>query len=394
MSNMNRSVFDCLHSQGLMWDVHDTTSPWIFTAVYSVLSPTAFLLNLSVIITITKKRELQRPSKILLRSMAVSDLLVGGISMPLSAIIGLLLPHRILTERQFCTFDLVIFLFSYILYFCSFLHLTMIAWERYMAIRKCMEYKMTVTKGRLKILAMIAWVLSIGGVSSVFISMTVVGGDGLLLAAEILDIISSILILCLLIAIVYFYVMVYLSVRKRKLSQIQQVSVLVKAKLENRVAMTMALVTVVLVISFIPMTVVFILGDYFQVFSGLLAWRVVETLVYLNSIASPLIYCYRDRLFRIAVLEILRIRKPKAKRFPVGNAAVRSIRRQGSSGSVKDIVQIRKVENSVILTRPASCDLATELSSGQGHLQLCSHKTRLKRSASAPSLKKDSFCYD
>ena len=46
MSNMNRSVFDCLHSQGLMWDVHDTTSPWIFTAVYSVLSPTAFLLNL------------------------------------------------------------------------------------------------------------------------------------------------------------------------------------------------------------------------------------------------------------------------------------------------------------------------------------------------------------
>ena len=326
MSNMNRSVFDCLHSQGLMWDVHDTTSPWIFTAVYSVLSPTAFLLNLSVIITITKKRELQRPSKILLRSMAVSDLLVGGISMPLSAIIGLLLPHRILTERQFCTFDLVIFLFSYILYFCSFLHLTMIAWERYMAIRKCMEYKITVTKGRLKILAMIAWVLSIGGVSSVFISMTVVGGDGLLLAAEILDIISSILILCLLIAIVYFYVMVYLSVRKRELSQIQQVSVLVKAKLENRVAMTMALVTVVLVISFIPMTVVFILGDYFQVFRGLLAWRVVETLVYLNSIASPLIYCYRDRLFRIAVLEILRIRKPKAKRFPVGNAAVRSIR--------------------------------------------------------------------
>ena len=157
--------------------------------------------------------------------------------------------------------------------------------------------------------------------------------------------------------------------------------------------MTMASVAVALVISFIPMTVVFILGDYFQVFRGLLAWRVVETLVYLNLLASPLIYCYRDRLFRIAVLEILRIRKPKAKRFPVGNA-VRSIRRQGSSGSVKDVVQIRKVENSVILTRSASCDLATELSSGQGHLQLCSHKTRLKRSASAPSLKKGSFCYD
>ena len=363
---MYQSVFDCLHSQGLMWDVHDTTSPWIFTAVYSVLSPTAFLLNLLVIITITKRTELQRPSKILLRSMAVSDLLVGGISMPLSAIIGLLLPHRILTERQFCTFDLVIFLFSYILYFCSFLHLTMIAWERYIAIRKWMDYKGIVTKGRLKMLAIIAWVSAIGGVSSAFISMTVVGGDGLLLAAEILDIISSILILCLLIAIVYFYLMVYLTVRKRELSQIQQVSVLVKAKLENRVAMTMALVTVALVISFIPMTVVFILGDYFQVFRGLLAWRVVETLVYLNSIASPLIYCYRDRLFRIAVLEILRIRKPKAKQVPVCNA-VPFVRRKDSFGSVKDVVQIRNVENPVILTRPASCDLAM-LSLERGHL--------------------------
>ena len=389
---MYQSVFDCLHSQGLMWDVHDTTSPWIFTAVYSVLSPTAFLLNLLVIITITKRRELQRPSKILLRSMAVSDLLVGGISMPLSAIIGLLLPHRILTERQFCTFDLVIFLFSYILYFCSFLHLTMIAWERYIAIRKWMDYKGIVTKGRLKMLAIIAWVSAIGGVSSAFISMTVVGGDGLLLAAEILDIISSILIVFLLIAIVYFYLMVYLTVRKRELSQIQQVSVLVKAKLENRVAMTMALVTVALVISFIPMTVVFILGDYFQVFRGLLAWRAVETLVYLNSVASPLIYCYRDRLFRIAVLEVLRIRKPKAMQDPVCNA-VRFVRRKDSFASVKDVVQIRKVENSVILTRPASCDLAM-LSLGRGHPQPCFHKTQLKRSASAPSLKKGSFCYD
>ena len=184
----------------------------------------------------------------------------------------------------------------------------------------------------------------------------------------------------------------YGTVRKRELSQIQQVSVLVKAKLENRVAMTMALVTVALVISFIPMTVVFILGDYFQVFRGLLAWRVVETLVYLNSIASPLIYCYRDRLFRTAVLEILRIRKPKAKQVPVCNA-VPFVRRNDSSGSVKDVVQIRNVENPVILTRPASCDLAM-LSVERGHLPPCFHKTRLKRSASAPSLKKDSFCYD
>ena len=52
--------------------------------------------------------------------------------------------------------------------------------------------------------------------------------------------------------IVYFYVMVYLGVRKRKLSQIRQVSELVNAKHERRVAMTIALVTIAVILSFFP----------------------------------------------------------------------------------------------------------------------------------------------
>ena len=49
-----------------------------------------------------------------------------------------------------------------------------------------------------------------------------------------------------LILIVYFYIMVYIGARKRKLSQISQVSSLVSAKLENKVAKTTGLITAAL----------------------------------------------------------------------------------------------------------------------------------------------------
>ena len=89
-SNSTRSVFYCPKDPQLPWDLHDTTSPWIFAAVASIISPTAVLLNVPVIIAVTQRKELQRASNILLSSMAVTDLLVGSLCVPLSAVVGLL----------------------------------------------------------------------------------------------------------------------------------------------------------------------------------------------------------------------------------------------------------------------------------------------------------------
>ena len=49
---------------------------------------------------------------------------------------------------------------------------------------------------------------------------------------------------------VYFHVRVKLGVRKRKLSQIRQVSELMNEKLGHSVAMTTVLVTIALILSF------------------------------------------------------------------------------------------------------------------------------------------------
>ena len=71
-----------------------------------------------------------------------------------------------------------------------------------------------------------------------------------ILAVEIFIIVLLVLVMSTLALIIYFYVIVKLGVRKRKLSQIRQVSELVDEKLGHRVAMNTALVTIALIPSF------------------------------------------------------------------------------------------------------------------------------------------------
>ena len=384
LSNTTRSVFYCLHAPNLVWDLHDTISPWVFAAVSSIISPTVVLLNALIILAVQRRKELQRASNILLSSMAVTDLLVGSICVPLSAVVGLLVSYQLLTDHYICKLDFVTISVTITLTACSIFHLTMIAWERYVAIRKWIDYKVIVTRSRLKKLAIIAWVSAIVTVSPLplLVITGIVSENAMILASEIFHTVLSVLVMSALGLIVYFYVMVYLGVRKRKLSQIHKVSELVNAKLERRVAMTTALVTAALILSFFPNALIGMLEGVYPVLRKHWVIRLMDTLLYSNSVVNPLIYCYRDCRFRNAVLEILKIRKPEKGPSAVYDV-VRSVRRKDLLGSVIDTeVQIQKIENQVLLTRSASCDLV--LFTDQARLD--SHQTSLKRTISTPSL--------
>ena len=384
-SNTTKSVFHCSHEPNLVWDLQDTTSPWVFAVIASIISPSAVLLNALIIISVKRRKELQRASNILLSSMAVTDLLVGSLCVPLSAVVGLLVSYRVLADHYICKLDFVVLSFSITLTLCSVFHLTMIAWERYVAIRKWRDYKVRVTRSLTKKLAAIAWILAIVTLSPLhFITLMRRENDVFSLALEIFVIILSVSVMFALCLIIYFYVMVYLRVRKCKLSQIRQVSGLVNGKLEHRVAMTTVLVTVALILSFYPVIVGSILQEIYPVLRQRLAMRVGDTFLYLNSVVNPLIYCYRDCRFRKAVLEILRIRRPKVEPFVVMTDAgrYRHVRRNDISGSGKDKPQIQKAKNPVRLTRSASLELV--LFSDQTLLGF--QKTVLKRTLSCPSL--------
>ena len=391
ISNTTRSVFSCPHDPHLVWDLHDTTSPWIFAAVASIISPTAVLLNALVIIAVKQRKELQRASNILLSSMAVTDLLVGSLCVPLSAVTRLLVPYQIVTDHYICKLDFVAISSTITLAICSIFHLTMIAWERYVAIRKWIDYRVIVTRSRLKKLAIIAWVSAIVTVSPAHFTMALTGmlrENEMVLALDIFFIILSVLVMSTLGLIIYFYVMVYLGVRKRKLSQIRQVSDLVNAKLEQRVAVTTTLVTVALILSFFSNAVISMLEGVYPVLRKRFVGDLKATLLYTNSVVNPLIYYYRDCRFRNAVLEILRIRKPKVTPYLVTDTPTFA-RGNDVFDLERDKVQGQFVENPVRLTRSASCHLVHFL----GRVQLESHKKAFKRIMSSPSLPISSF-YD
>ena len=379
-----RSEFSCreLYAKNVTaGDVSETIALWIVVGLVSLASPTIVILNALVIMALRLRKELRRLSNVLLLGIAISDLLIGAVCMPLTAIVDSFVAQETLPENV-CLLHLVTIIFMYILFWSSVLHLTLIAWERYVAIQKWREYKIILTKSRLNKLAIIAWVSATFMVLPDIILLTVVNADDRLDFAEAWFIVNAILAVCVLALIVYFYVMVYLGIRKRKLSEIRQVTSLISAKLEKKVAKMTALVTAVLIFSFLPVIVVVVLGGVIPVLRKRWAYRLAEILMQFNSIANPLIYCYRDRRFKNAVLELLRVRKPGTNQ-PASVAGVRFVRRTGRFGSVENVVELQREVNLMHFARRASCDQAAVLDC----TQLKSCNAGFKRSMSAPSLR-------
>ena len=373
-----RSVFYCPLSPDYTWDLNNTTFSWILVIVRYIASPAAIFLNILVIAVLNKRKVMKKTSTILMTSLAVADLLGGGISMPLSATIDVLILRQV-------SFEHICFLVNgpdvcamYFVFFSSLYHLAAIAWERYVAVVKWMDYKVIVTTNRLKKLAIIAWIGTVFTILSPLLP-TVAGGD-----IEIIEYIFVAWMVCAtiaLIAIVYFYVMVYLAIRKRKISEISQVTTLVRAKLESKVAKTTFLLTAAVIVSNAPGIVFHFLGEAFPFLRTSVNFRVWELLIQLNSLVNPLLYCYRDRRFRNALLELLRIRKPRASQPAV--YSVRYVRRKDQFAAEEDALDRQHVVRHTRLKRTLSCDLTVVSDCAHGRPR----DIMLKRSMSAPMLK-------
>ena len=313
-----RPVFSCPQSPNFVWDTTNEIFPWIMVAIVSIASPAAIILNILTIAAVKSRNELQKNSNILLSSMAVADILVGAINMPLSALVEFVISRQVF-NNAICQVDLVNVYLMFAFTGCS------------QAIGKCFEYKAKMTKRRLKKLAITAWFLA-----------AVTHIPGIVLTALGINhdfIIDAIAAFFALILIAYFYIMVYRETRKRKLTHITQITFLVKAKLENRVAITCALVSTAVILSFVPLVTVGLLGELYPVLHNNYVFRSAETLLQMNSIVNPLIYCYRNRRFRNIVLEILCIRNTPAAKTKVGPGQVGAMKKRPVSAP--SIIRLR-----------------------------------------------------
>ena len=325
-TNQHRSVFLCPERLNPNADLNNTTFSWILVAIIFITCPFTVLFNSLVIVALKKIRELEKRSNILLCSMAVTDLLTGAITMPLSATFDVLIlsqvPYEYICPINFLANKPMIFSLS----MSSLYHLTAIAWERKTAVKSWIKYRNNVTERRLTGLAIAVW-LSVVVIQGPTILIQVADEDGKFLSLWLVGKIVS-MISCLA-AIGYFYFIIFLEVRKRDRNQINQVSFLAKTKLESKVAKTTAMITVAIVLSFVPFVSTAILVIFFPAFRTYPVYRFAETVVQFNSLVSPIMYSYRDKRFRNVILELLGVKKSQQRL-----EGRRNLRRRESVGLV------------------------------------------------------------
>ena len=303
-SAMARPIFFCPLLPYFIWDLSNPTSFQISITITSIAFPAIILLNISVILAVKKTKQLKKNSNILLSNLAASDLLVGAIALPMAIAVCALALQEHVDQDVICTIDYVSDSVMFTATCISILLLVLIAWERYVAVIKWADYRTIVTKGRITKYARIASLLVILWLIPVC-TMPIFRPRQEIMVTS--DIVTSLVNVFFLVLIAYYYVMVYRGVRKWNRSQIRQVQALVHVKVETKAAYTAFLVTVSIGLSIAPMFLVYTFGEVWPSLRNSSVFRWSKTTVSLNSLFNPLLYCYRNRVFRKAVRELLRL---------------------------------------------------------------------------------------
>ena len=371
--NSSSSTFSCLFAPQVSFE-DGSGFDLIIGIITIIVSLPTILLNAFIILAIKQTRELQKNTNILLSSLAVTDLMVGAIVMPLTAIVNFFTLLGDLSEYTCVLFGANRIFFP-LLFTATLHHLTIIAWERYVAVQKWMDYKIIITKGRLKKIAIATW-LSALFLAAAYFSVAVISGDSTVLEGVLTGWVT-VEALCLFL-VVFFYRKVYLGIRNRKLNEISEIDVLMRAKLESKVAKTTGLLTAAIISSFIPIFAFAILGNLVPLFRANAFLRLAQFVTQLNSLFNPLLYCYRDHRFRNALRELLGVKRPPAMQSAVGVAQFFK-----ETDSFKVSEQHIEEDLTKRLARSTSCNL-TDI--GLHSIHVIPSVNRLKKSLSAPSL--------
>lgn len=297
-SSLAQSIFFCPYKPIFTWILSDKTTFYATVSIISTACPITILLNIVVITAVKKTRRLQNKSNILLASLALADLLVGAVSIPLNISLDVLLLCKAV-NYPICEIAFANQLVLYAAVCSSLYHLTFIAWERYVAVKRSIRYKVIVTKSRVKKFAKISWFLAFLTTTPARV-LKAAGVD--YKYVELLNIILTLPAVICIIFIMYFYTMVYLGVRQQKVKNIHQGPALFKEKIERKIAKTTAILTAVLLISYSPSVGVLLFGEFVPFLRTSSFFRWSETLIQLNSLVNPFLYCFvLNRHFRNAI---------------------------------------------------------------------------------------------
>ena len=255
----------------------------------------AFMGNALILFALHKETSLHSPTKLLLRNLSLSDLLVGVISEPLVVVYWMSVVFK---QWSICHFTLgSTFISTYILGPVSLLTLTSISVDRLLALTLGLRYRQVVTLKRTWVVIISFWVLS-----SIAATMYLWDYHIPLWYGNIVT------PLCLVTSI-FSYTKIYLKLRHHRVQvqgHINQGAHLNIERHKKAVSSAMWLQFTV-VLCYLPAGLVGELWANSKFSSSLyLARQCASTLVFLNSSLNPLLYCWKIKEVRQAVKDTIR----------------------------------------------------------------------------------------
>ena len=271
-----------------------------FLAVLNAfLSITTFLGNVLFLVALRKESSLHLPSKLLLRSLAVTDLCVGLISEPLSVTFLMTIVNE---NWNICRYVAVaLSVTGRILSLASLLTLTAISVDRLLALMLGLRYRQVVTLKRACLVIITFWV-----VPTVFATMR------LFWSSPITSRYGAINVSMCVVTSILSYTKIFLTLRRHR-SQVQdhvqqpnQANQLNIARYKKAVSTALWL-QFTLVICFLPLVIsatLFINSKPSS--SSILAVGYTITLAFSNSSLNPILYCWKIDEVRQAVKDTIR----------------------------------------------------------------------------------------
>ena len=277
--------------------------PSLIALILNIFSSyTAVTLNIITIYVLRKISSLPKPVRILLLSLAVSDLAVGLIVQPLFI--------ATMTTENTDTFQFkkTTEVFGICFTAASFLNITALGADRFLAIHLHLRYQELVTHRRIVTAVITIWVFS--ATVSLFDLW-----DRMITAAH--TTLLAIVIVCF-ISATFFYCKIYLTVRhltnQIHTLQVQQESQNVESTSQNTARQRKsAIATFYVYIVFLLCNLPYYSINFANRVSGretsyseeiLIDYTLI--LLHLNSSLNPLIYAWKMRPIRHAIMEILR----------------------------------------------------------------------------------------
>ncbi|KAM6934105.1 trace amine-associated receptor 8a-like [Xenentodon cancila] len=303
-----------------------THPPNTVLLIYVLLSSIALItvaLNLLVIISISHFRQLHTPTNLLLLSLAVSDLLVGLLLMPVEII-----------YIVFCWFlgDVMCTLYyivDYVITSASVANMVLISLDRYIAICDPLRYQSKVTASTAQICVCLCWIGSVvyrllllydhlekPGMSNSCYGECVVVINRI---AGVTDMVFTFIIPITIITVLYFRIFVVALSQARMLrshagAAIGQCSGPVTVrKSEMKAASTLGIVVVAFLICFCPYYFPTLEGEDTLVDASSVAFEI--WLAHFNSCLNPVVYAFFCPWFRksIKLILTLQILKPGSR---------------------------------------------------------------------------------